>query len=407
MQNTTMRDIHPTTEKRTPFPWLVLLLTVACLVAALTIVVVVFSILGAGYHDGIVSRRTALVFLKSKAPDDASLFLVGMGSRWIGFLDWPANNVAGPVHGSRNKDGYDLAFDFGMGKSVRVVVNPLPRSKRREYLIEMANSFPVKGVGGKDFRADLAAEPIPAALESRCFVWMARNRKPIQNPAASLFSTLGGDWPPQIPAGARDGNEYLVIQALDSNTKSISAILNNTTRRGLAAESSAALRRNDILDGSFLETQTPVFSGGGVLSILTDRYVANSLSQAKASFYTVVDFKTGKRLLPGDVFIRNWKNSLGPLIERKAIELLNIAHQDMGGRKTSGKSSGKTDLTAFGFFDAKIVPSEDFFICGTGIGFHYDVYALAPASFGDFVFIVPWKELGSVLNDRYRNRLRF
>ncbi|HBK58063.1 MAG TPA: hypothetical protein DDZ37_01615 [Spirochaetaceae bacterium] len=71
-----------------------------------------------------------------------------------------------------------------------------------------------------------------------------------------------------------------------------------------------------------------------------------------------------------------------------------------GDADVSGNEQSSTDLRSLGLFEPDIVPSEDVFICGSGIGFEYDRYQIAPWYMGEFIIVLPWSELKPYLSSR-------
>ncbi len=58
------------------------------------------------------------------------------------------------------------------------------------------------------------------------------------------------------------------------------------------------------------------------------------------------------------------------------------------------KNQGQDDLRTLGLFEPDIWPSEDVFVCGSGIGFEYDRYQIAPwCIMGEFILVLPWSEV--------------
>jgi len=160
------------------------------------------------------------------------------------------------------------------------------------------------------------------------------------------------------------------------------------------------------------EIQYPVFISEHFVSVATQHYLFEGGAHGAASTsFDVIDLTTGRRLDIGDIFEgEDWKTGLSPLL--KAELLRQRSFQDAqekavlgaglagGDADVSDSERSSTDLRSLGLFEPDIVPSEDVFICGSGIGFEYDRYQIAPWYMGEFIIVLPWRELKPYLSSR-------
>jgi len=160
------------------------------------------------------------------------------------------------------------------------------------------------------------------------------------------------------------------------------------------------------------EIQYPVFISEHFVSVATQHYLFEGGAHGAASTsFDVIDLTAGRRLDIGDIFEgEGWKTGLSPLLkaelqrqrsfqdaQEKAVLGTGLAGGDAD---VSGNEQSSTDLRSLGLFEPDIVPSEDVFICGSGIGFEYDRYQIAPWYMGEFIIVLPWSELKPYLSSR-------
>jgi hypothetical protein len=109
-----------------------------------------------------------------------------------------------------------------------------------------------------------------------------------------------------------------------------------------------------------------------------------------AQDYTVINMKTGKVVLPTDIFVKNYEPELTALLTKRLKKMENLQPGD----KLSEKSE---------YFADEIPPNNNFYITGDGIGFFYNHYEIAPYSHGftniflTFGELVPLLKSGSIL----------
>jgi hypothetical protein len=99
--------------------------------------------------------------------------------------------------------------------------------------------------------------------------------------------------------------------------------------------------------------------------------------------YTLVNMYTGKVIELQDIFRGNYAGKLTEILTRKAKERFNV-------------SPGQT-LTGAGLFVDEIKPSPEFYVTRTGVGFYYNQYDIAPHSWGQTDFLIPFSELKDIL----------
>jgi len=103
-----------------------------------------------------------------------------------------------------------------------------------------------------------------------------------------------------------------------------------------------------------------------------------------AQNFTVINTRTGDIVTAGDLFVKNYKSILTPLLTAKLKQMEMLGPSD--------KLSDKSD-----FFVDEIVPNDNFYITGNGIGFFYNHYEIAPYSRGFTEIFLTFSELRPAL----------
>lgn len=330
------------------------------------------------------------------------LVIVSNDDRAQGFLEWEAQGIYGRiVEAGRKGDLWTLSLgDGGMngvelnavtrGSSIEVRYTPLAWAER--------------GGGGKPEEVRIIANRL-------------KDAKGLQLVAARYTTQ------------EEDRSMSLRLQYLSVRRRSQLRVFDEVLRRGKspyqraafvrAQQEAASIELHRSLSGQsqrpavsleYEEIQYPVFISERFVSVATQHYLFEGGAHGAASTsFDVIDRRTGRRLGIGDVFAgKSWKTDLSPIL--KAELLRQRSFQDAQRKATlaaggsgdeadaAGSARGPIDLRTLGFFEPDIAPSENVFLCRSGIGFEYDRYQIAPWYMGEFVLVLPWRELKPYLS---------
>ena len=338
---------------------------------------------------GLALRRGSAVFYAARG-GGPSLSAMRSGEEVWGFVEWPERGFYGFFDGRRERDGEYYAGIRAPGAAARLILSPPRLFKGAKLRIEGP-----RGLGGS-FALDRAASP---ALRVSTFAGLLDAGARPLSPLSRLFSPLS----PADGAGVA-GVSAFHADLLDGSTAgrptATEAALAKSFRRGMGARAYAldlwrGFRAGRSLPqgpktwpGSLVERQFMIAALPSALSVASERYVFDGGAHGNTVMLAAsLDAAGGGALEKGDLFVPGAEAALGDRITAEALRLLDPP----GGR-----------LSASGFFEDRIAPSAEFFVCRSGVGFHYDRYALAPYSFGDYTFVVPWAALGGLLADPAR-----
>ena len=370
------------------FAWMAAILSLS---AALALALGAWAFVSArtDLAEALAVRGGSAVFY-SAAGGGPTLSAMRSGEELWGFVEWPEQGFYGFFDGRRERDGRYYAGVRAPGAAARLILSP-PRLFRGARLTIEGPA----GLGG-NFALGRARSP---SLRVATFAGrLDAGARPL-SPLPRLFSPLS-------PAdGAGDGGISMFHADLLDGSKAgkASAIepgLARLFRRGMAARAYAVdlwkgFRAARALPqgpktwpGSLVERQYLVAALPSAYSAASERYVFDGGAHGNTVMLAAsFGAENGAALELADIFAPGVDAALGDKITAEALRLM----APPGGR-----------LTGAGFFEDKIAPSADFFVCRSGVGFHYDRYALAPYSFGDHTFVVPWSELGGLLKDPAR-----
>lgn len=342
-----------------------------------------------------LSRRAGSIGYYASRETDAALVLQRSGSDSWGFFEWPDRRIYGFFSGKAKASGkIEMELRGPSGTTLRLAFPPLGIASTLFLYVE----------GEKDQNRQLSlARQKGFDLNIASFGGMidAKNRR--ISPFRNLFKPLS------IEEGLSDfENSFFHIDALNGKTASMADLLNKKLRRGwtplgyardnwerfgldrAAASASGTGNPSRV----FAERQYLIPSELEFFSVATERYVFSGGAHGNTTaVFTTIDAKTGRALEAGDLFSEGWEKALEPLLRAEALRLLAGTAENERGR-----------LSDYGFFEETIKPSLSFFLCRSGVGFHYDRYALAPYASGDFTFVLPWRELGKVLKEPWLTR---
>lgn len=336
-----------------------------------------------------LNKRSGSVTRFASPDQGISLVLQRSGNDAWGFFEWPEKETYGFFGGGR-KEGGDIRA------AIRTAGLPL--------LLGMPARMPAGSPtlhleGGKAFEGDvrLVDREMPEMeMEMEVHSGIMEGKTRVLSPLGRLFSPLS------IEDGARDQRQsFFYMESLRGKSPSSRLILDRLLRRGTSPAEYARDRWADFKENRlsipedmewptvFIERQYLISGFSSVYSIATERYVFEGGAHGNtAMLIDMVDTHSGKPLSSDDLFVEGWRDPIAGKLREEALRLLSGAKE---GR------TGAASLVDYGFFEDRIIPSTNVFLCESGVGFHYDRYQLAPYSFGDFVFVLPWKELGGLL----------
>ncbi|MBL8968135.1 MAG: DUF3298 domain-containing protein, partial [Spirochaetaceae bacterium] len=110
--------------------------------------------------------------------------------------------------------------------------------------------------------------------------------------------------------------------------------------------------------------------------------------------YAIIDVRENRLLSPRDAFVPGCDEKLSDLLDAKV-------------RGAFGFEPGASLAASKLFLTDRIPPTNNFFVFGGGVGFHYNAYEIAPYSTGDVWVEIRWDELGDCLAPGFRERYGF
>jgi hypothetical protein len=262
-----------------------------------------------------------------------------------------------------------------------------------------ARSSTLRLEGGKAFPGDVrlvdrGMPEMAMAVEVRSGMMEGNAR--VLSPLGRLLLPLS------IENGARDQRQsFFHVESLRGKSPYSRLILDRLLRRGKSPADYARDRWTDFKESRasipedmgwpsvFVERQYFISGFSTIYSIATERYVFEGGAHGNtAMLIDMIDLDSEKILSSDDLFVEGWRDPVAGKLREEALRLLSGAKEGQ---------EGEMSLVDYGFFEDEIIPSANIFLCESGVGFHYDRYQLAPYSFGDFTFVLPWKELGGLL----------
>ncbi len=328
------------------------------------------------------------------------LVIVSNEGRAQGFLEWEAQGIYGRiVEAGRKENLWTLSLGDGGMNGVELT------AVMRGSSIEVHYNSPVRAETGK------------GPEEVRIRANRLKEARDLQVLAARYTTE------------EEDRSMSLRLQYLSARRKSQLHVFDEVLRRGKspyqraafvrAQQEVASIEMHRNLSGQsqrppvpleYEEIQYPVFISEHFVSVATQHYLFEGGAHGAASTsFDVIDRRTGQRLGIGDVFAgESWKIDIARLL--KAELLRQRSFQDAQGKITPAAGAAGTDaadsarspidLRALGFFESDVAPSENIFLCRRGIGFEYDRYQIAPWYMGEFILVLPWRELKPYLSSR-------
>ncbi len=344
--------------------------------AAVAIACAIMASCAAGLREPGRPLEVKSRILRFEGAGGVRLEMASLGSSVGGFWYLPSGQRYGRVVGSLHPWG---RIDLELGGAGRTALG-------------LRGRFALDGtlVIGK---AASGAATIPGAEASR---FEGRCRK-----LETAFETRG------FSAYAGD----LSLLTITSADPAAAALLDGRLRRGNSPRDYAIRLGDEYLRGktgakasgqpgaSLTERQYVAATAGPFVSIATERYYF----EGGAHGNTALSFIT----LDWPRALANGRPTLDP------EDILPAGLGDPGfmdrlearARLELGLAEGQ-GFTKAGFFEDKLPPPGDFFVTEQGLGLQYDRYELAPYSYGDFLFIVPWDRLEGLLAPDFPQRLR-
>jgi len=344
------------------------------------------------------------------------LVLVSTSDRFQGFLEWGAQNLYGRIVEAK-VEGNTHTFSLGDGGTGGIEVTAVTQGASILVRYRVPARVDSESQGGQE-EVTISATRLKAA---EALVVLASRHKEMQN----------------------DGHgASLRLQYLSARQTSQARMFDEVLRRGRTPYQMASFRRTQQKDASsdfnvspvppgtpqlygaahseqsqspvplfeYEEIEYPIFISDRFVSIATQRYLFSGGAHGAASTdFDVIDRKAGRRLGPSDIFIgEEWKVALPSLLKAELLRQSGFRNvrgntvanaEDSSARASAGaKNQSQTDLRTLGFFEPDIKPSENVFVCGSGLGFEYDRYQIAPWSMGEFILVLPWSEVKPYVN---------
>ena len=104
----------------------------------------------------------------------------------------------------------------------------------------------------------------------------------------------------------------------------------------------------------------------------------------ETSEFYVVDLQRGKIVTLSDIFTTGYEKQLPSMITAKFKEMNSLRADQK--------------LSAAGFFIDDVLPNENFYMTGQGIGFFYNHYEIAPYAYSPNSCFIPFGEMKAFLN---------
>lgn len=202
----------------------------------------------------------------------------------------------------------------------------------------------------------------------------------------------------------------LTVSAVTAPDRALAGTLDSLLRRGSSPRDHAFLLGEEYLRGktgarpsgqpgaTLMERQYIAAVTGPFVSIATERYYFEGGAHGNTALsFLTLDSGSG-RDAPGATAI-DARDILPAGLDDPAF--LEILAKEARRALDLDPEAG---FTKAGFFEDCLPPPSDFFVCGMGLGVQYDRYELAPYSFGDFLFIVPWERLEGIADPSFQAR---
>jgi len=129
------------------------------------------------------------------------------------------------------------------------------------------------------------------------------------------------------------------------------------------------MRNGQSFSWSSMNSMSVLFNSSYLLCVEYQRYAFTGGSHGITNnAYDIIDLKTGTVLTYNDIFTDNADSALSTLITNKMLKKY--------------KTKDEANLKKLGFFVDRILPNQNVYITGNGIGFKYASYEIAPYSYG-------------------------
>jgi len=128
-----------------------------------------------------------------------------------------------------------------------------------------------------------------------------------------------------------------------------------------------------------------VYNSSGILCLEYLNYVYTGGAHGMTGiYYDIIDLNTGQVLSYDQVFIKEAKQELSKLL--------------MAQLRRDNHIPDSVSLTEAGYFTDNIEPAENIYLNGSGMGFTYSLYEIAPYSMGNITVFIEYKYLKDLIN---------
>lgn len=372
-----------------------------------------FALFASMYIDpssGLLKRRGGVRYYSDAYKDGISLSLQGAGSDVWGFWEWPGARRYGFFTGTRGETG-QIRANIGPGSSNALVL----LIKEEKFGRILAGSIEESGKKIKTF--ELKEKRLSSTLDMMTFAGSVDESGHSASPLSGAMRPF-----PAAGSGKSEKGSTFYVSGISGHSAGMSHLFDRHLRRAKSvpeyareywgefrariASVPADKRTPDKRTPHvFWERQLFVSASASLYSIATERYVFEGGAHGvTVTVFKMFDGDSGKLIEPSDLFNDGWQGIVREKLKAEALRVLSEgdwerdAKSDGNGGNDASPRPPKT-LRDFGFFEETIAPSSNFFACRSGVGFYYNRYELAPYSSGDFVFVIPWNELGQVLKN--------
>ncbi len=95
--------------------------------------------------------------------------------------------------------------------------------------------------------------------------------------------------------------------------------------------------------------------------------------------FVTIDMSTGKKLKPEDIFMTDYEEQLGKIMDKKL--------------RAQEEIPPEAALQDHEFFVDEILPNDNFYVALDGIGFYFNIYEIRPYAFGATDIFLSFKEI--------------
>ena len=338
--------------------------------------------------SGLLKRGGTVGYFSDAADGGISILLQRAGRDAWGFFEWPEKGLYGTFSAVEENGGFTI--DIGQGNSVSATLSLRARYPGKSLAMRVETGGAEAWTGLLKRRGNI---PV-SRVETYSGAFDAKGT--LVSPLRRLIG------PSSIGDGGRDpGQSDFFLDALAGRGRQAS-YLDMSLRRGESplkyargywkrfGQSAAEAAGGNFPLRSFAERQYLLAVSDTLVTTATERYVFEGGAHGvTASTFCLIDMKKGGILKAEDLFKDGWREPVGEKLTKEALRVFSAGKD----RKTEAA------LSEFGLFEDEVKPSSEIFLCRRGVGFHYDRYELGPYAAGDFMFVIPWEDLGDILKN--------